>query len=421
MSQRSKAVERRVTLGTDQPTDRSAGCSTDRSVRTDRRPSPGTDTADRRPQEIRHRSLSADAAENLRRAKLGKKRVSLEAGILAAELSAAEAWIPAARQDRQALRAELRELRVVMHTDADAARAELQAAVAWAEQENADELAHYRSTNAALRGRLAELHSHATEHAEQVAGEQAWGREAEAEEAERELRLARTRQESFDKQQTAALRRMTNQAATLKRERTEAQQGREAAEVTMAVAERRACEAETLSRRQAEAIGAQQKQLESLRPKVGELGLQQEQMEAQLEAARNKAQLLELKLAMYIDAHGLLPALPEPEAPRSKRTSVYTSPRATPAAPAAPARPAATVVGEDGRAVVAEWRAVVGEDGTLHAQLQTLNEEHARQQAAQEAQLDTLQRLTAERDSYAAASREQLYTIKSLKAEVRQC
>ena len=63
----------------------------------------------------------------------------------------------------------------------------------------------------------------------------------------------------------------------------------------------------------------------------------------------------------------------------------------------------------------------VGEDGTLHAQLQTLNEEHARQQAAQEAQLDTLQRLTAERDSYAAASRDQLYTIKSLKAEVRQC
>lgn len=404
-----QAVERRVTLGTDQPTDRSAGCSTDRSVRTDRRPP-----------EIRHRSLSADAAENLRRAKLGKKRVTLEAGILAAELSAAEAWIPAARQDRQALLAELRELRVVMHTDADAARAELQAAVAWAEQENADELAHYRSTNAALRGRLAELHSHATEHAEQVAGEQAWGREAEAEEAERELRLARTRQESFDKQQTAALRRMTNQAATLKRERTEAQQGREAAEVTVAVAERRMREAEALSRRQAEAIGAHQKQLESLRPKVGELGLQREQLEAQLEEARNKAQLLELKLAMYIDAHGLLPLVPEPEAPRPKRTSVYASPRAAPAAPAAPARPAATVVGEDGRAVVAEWRAVVGDDGTLHAQLQTLNEEHARQQAAQEAQLETLQRITAERDSYAAASNEQLSTIKGLRAEVRQ-
>ena len=409
MSQRSKAVERRrVTLGTDQPTDRSAGCSTDRSVRTDRGPS--TDAANRRPPEIRHRSLSADAAENLRRAKLEKKRVTLEAGILAAELSAAEAWIPAARQDRQALLAELRELRVVMHTDADAARAELQAAVAWAEQENADELAHYRSTNAALRGRLAELHSHATEHAEQVAGEQAWGREAEAEEAERELRLARTRQESFDKQQTAALRRMTNQAATLKRERTEAQQGREAAEVTVAVAERRMHEAEALSRRQAEAIGAHQKQLESLRPKVGELGLQQEQLEAQLEEARNRAQLLELKLAMYIDAHGLLPLVPEPEAPRPKRTSVYASPRAAPVAPAAPARPAATV----------EWRAVLGDDGTLHAQLQTLDEEHARQQAAQEAQLETLQRITAERDSYAAASNEQLCTIKGLRAEVRQ-
>lgn len=420
MSQRSKAVERRVRLGTDQPTDRSAGCSTDRSVRTDRRPSsPGT--ADRRPPEIRHRSLSADAAENLRRAKLEKKRVTLEAGILAAELSAAEAWIPAARQDRQALLAELRELRVVMHADADAARAELQAAVAWAEQENADELAHYRSTNAALRGRLAELHSHAAEQAEQAqASVQAWGREAEAEEAERELRLARTRQESFDKQQTAALRRMTNQAATLKRERTVAQQEREAAKVTMAVAERRTREAEALSRRQAEAIGAQQKQLESLRPKVGELGLLREQHEAQLEEVRNKAQLLELKLAMYIDAHGLLPLVPEPEAPRPKRTSVYAAPRAAPATPAAPARPAATVVGEDGRAVVAEWRAVVGEDGTLQAQLQTLNEEHARQQAAQEAQLETLQRITAERDSHAATSREQLCTIKGLRAEVRQ-
>ena len=266
MAQRSKAVERRV--GTE-PTDRSAGPSTDRSVRTDRRPSPSTATADGRPPENRNRWLSADAAENLRRVKLGKKRVTLEAGILAAELSAAEAWIQDGRQDRQALLAELREVRAVMRADADAARAELQAAVAWTEQENADELAHYRSTNAALRGRLAEL---ATEHAasaERAAREQAWGREAEAEaeaeKAERELRLARTRQESFDKQQTAALRRMTNQAATLKRERTDAQRAREA---------------EARSRRQAEAIGEQQKQLESLRPKLGELGLQREQLEA---------------------------------------------------------------------------------------------------------------------------------------------
>ena len=53
------------------------------------------------------------------------------------------------------------------------------------------------------------------------------------------------------------------------------------------------------------------------------------------------------------------------------------------------------------------------------AQLQTLNEEHARQQAAQAAQLETLERITAERDSYAATSREQLHTIKGLKAEVR--
>ena len=281
MAQRSKAVERRV--GTE-PTDRSAGPSTDRSVRTDRRPSPSTATADGRPPENRHRSLSADAAENLRRVKLGKKRVTLEAGILAAELSAAEAWIQDGRQDRQGLLAELREVRAVMRADADAARAELQAAVAWTEQENADELAHYRRTNAALRGRLAEL---ATEHAasaERAAREQAWGREAEAEaeaeKAERELRLARTRQESFDKQQTAALRRMTNQAATLKRERTDAQRAREAAEVTAAVAEQRALEAEARSRRQAEAIGEQQKQLESLRPKLGELGLQREQLEA---------------------------------------------------------------------------------------------------------------------------------------------
>ena len=49
-----------------------------------------------------------------------------------------------------------------------------------------------------------------------------------------------------------------------------------------------------------------------------------------------------------------------------------------------------------------------------------MNEEHARQQAAQEAQLETLQRITAERDSYAAASNEQLSTIKGLRAEVRQ-
>jgi len=98
---------------------------------------------------------------------------------------------------------------------------------------------------------------------------------------------------------------------------------------------------------------------------------------------------------------------------------VHASPRAAPAAPAAPARPAASVVGEDGRSVVAEWRAVVGDDGTLHAQLQTLNEEHARQQAAQAAQLETLERITAERDSYAATSREQLHTIKGLRAEVR--
>ena len=410
MSQRSK--ERRVGM---EPTDRSAGPSTDRSVRTDRRPSPCTATADGR-----HRSLSADAAENLRRVKLGKKRVTLEAGILAAELSAAEAWIHDGRQDRQALLAELREVRAVMRADADAARAELRAAVAWTEQENADELAHYRSTNAALRGRLAEL---ATEHAasaERAAREQAWGREAEAEEAERELRLARTRQESFDKQQTSALRRMTNQAATLKQERTEAQRGREAAEVTAAVAEQRAREAEALSRRQAEAIGEQQKQLESLRPKLGELGLQREQLEAELEGARNRAQLLELKLATYIEAHGLLPLVPGPEAPKPKRASVHASPRAAPAAPAAPARPAATVVGEDGRSVVAEWRSVVGDDGTLHAQLQTINEEHARQQAAQAAQLETVQRITAERDSYAATSREQLHTIKGLKAEVRE-
>ena len=207
-----------------------------------------------------------------------------------------------------------------MRADADAARAELQAAVAWTEQENADELAHYRRTNAALRGRLAEL---ATEHAasaERAAREQAWGREAEAEaeaeKAERELRLARTRQESFDKQQTAALRRMTNQAATLKRERTDAQRAREAAEVTAAVAEQRALEAEARSRRQAEAIGEQQKQLESLRPKLGELGLQREQLEAELEEARNRAQLLELKLATYIEAHGLLPLVPPPEAPK---------------------------------------------------------------------------------------------------------
>ena len=310
-----------------------------------------------------------------------------------------------------------------MRADADAARAELQAAVAWTEQENADELAHYRSTNAALRGRLAEL---ATEHAasaERAAREQAWGREAEAEaeaeKAERELRLARTRQESFDKQQTAALRRMTNQAATLKRERTDAQRAREAAEVTAAVAEQRALEAEARSRRQAEAIGEQQKQLESLRPKLGELGLQREQLEAELEEARNRAQLLELKLATYIEAHGLLPLVPAPEAPKPKRAPVHASPRAAPAAPAAPARPAASVVGEDGRSVVAEWRAVVGDDGTLHAQLQTLNEEHARQQAAQAAQLETLERITAERDSYAATSREQLHTIKGLKAEVR--
>ena len=307
-----------------------------------------------------------------------------------------------------------------MRADADAARAELQAAVAWTEQENADELAHYRRTNAALRGRLAEL---ATEHAasaERAAREQAWGREAEAEaeaeKAERELRLARTRQESFDKQQTAALRRMTNQAATLKRERTDAQRAREAAEVTAAVAEQRALEAEARSRRQAEAIGEQQKQLESLRPKLGELGLQREQLEAELEEARNRAQLLELKLATYIEAHGLLPLVPPPEAPKPKRAPVHASPRA---APAAPARPAASVVGEDGRSVVAEWRAVVGDDGTLHAQLQTLNEEHARQQAAQAAQLETLERITAERDSYAATSREQLHTIKGLKAEVR--
>ena len=63
---------------------------------------------------------------------------------------------------------------------------------------------------------------------------------------------------------------------------------------------------------------------------------------------------------------------------------------------------------------------MLGDDGTLHAQLQTLDEEHARQQAAQEAQLETLQRITAERDSYAAASNEQLCTIKGLRAEVRQ-